>query len=70
MIIKVQLPLRTTAPEDAGALLYNRDKSVMTSLAISKPLLARMKNRVKVFFHADIVNGSVEIGEEASWQDW
>lgn len=67
MIVKVQLPL---AGADL-ALIYNEDRSVMLHIPPSSPLIARMRGKLKAFFHVDVAkHGEIEIGEAAPWQEW
>lgn len=69
MIVKVQLPLASDA-ETAPALLYNKDRSVLMHVMPSRGLLSKMKGRPKVFFNADLVGDSIELGDETKPQDW
>lgn len=77
MIFKVQLPLETN-DENAPALVYNEDKTIITFIPVTEDLLKRMGDgkRPKAFFYGEVIgpveagNTTVYLGEEAPWQDW
>lgn len=70
MLCKVQIPIASNDPTPL-ALIYNRDRSFMTHVPICDELKKRMRGSLKEFFHAKKKpDGSVELLERATWQNW
>ena len=56
--------------EKPSALIYNRNRSLMQFFDITEDLSDLMDGESKKFYHCKIKNSTLEIGEEAPWQDW
>lgn len=69
MIVKVQFPLASNEPQPL-ALIYNQDRSVCVQIPITDPLRARMGGRKKRFFHAEVSDFGVEIGDAVPEESW
>ena len=67
MIVKVQMPI---GGDPTKALIYNEDRSVRELFAITYPLKQAMRARMKAYFHAEIVNSKLVLGNEAPEQTW
>jgi len=73
MIVKIQLSLDSNLKgHTAGSrmLAYNEDRSVMMEMNTPKEVVNLMDGRFKAFFHADIVDGKLEVQSEAPRQNW
>ena len=78
-IFKIQLPLFTNSKRPQ-ALVYNRDKSRMGEVRITKALkdlfpkepIAEIGTPVKIFIRGrfDPSTGEIDITEIADWQEW
>ena len=72
-IVKVQLPLNEG---NRSILVYNKDRSRMGIVPVSKSLGDLLNNQVKSFWHAEWHQGDLpqegtyELIEPAPWQDW
>ena len=65
-IVKVQMPL-------AGAaliLIYDQKKEIVMHTHPSKVLVAKMNGRDKAFFNASVIDGTLDLGDEAPDQPW
>ncbi len=74
MIVKVQMPLAST-DRSAQALVYDEERRFRELVPVSATLRAKMAGRAKAYFEAERVTlddgrETVEIGEEAPWQEW
>jgi hypothetical protein len=68
-VVQIQLPVN--APEDAGALVFNKDKTILYSVPVTRALRARFKaGELRAYFHVGISADDVEIGERAVGQSW
>ncbi len=68
MIVKIQVPLYSSGPQDA--LIYDKTREHQWFLPVAK-IKGLMGGKPKKFFHAEVDNsGAVHFGNEAEWQDW
>lgn len=77
MIVKVQVPLATNT--EPVAMIYDKRRSFVTTVPVTKDIKKIMRGQFKLFFHAKLVKDKddprpnavkVELGKEANWQDW
>lgn len=69
-IFKVQLPL-FSSDENALALVYNEDQSIVSHSPVTVDLMRAVGPEMKKFFHGFVrEDGSLEFVDEAEWQDW
>ena len=74
MIVKVQMPL-AAKDKNALALVYDEERRFRELMPVSATLRAKMAGRPKAYFEAERVTlddgrETVEIGDEAPWQEW
>jgi len=74
VIVKVQMPL-ASSDRNALALVYDEERRFRELVPVTATLRAKMAGRPKAYFEAERVtlDGSgetVEIGDEAPWQEW
>lgn len=69
MVVKVQLSL-FTSEEKRQCMVNSMDGSVIFIMTVTDGVLKIMGHDVKAFFHAEIKNGLLEIGDRAPWQEW
>ncbi|MCK5235979.1 MAG: hypothetical protein KAR06_03255 [Deltaproteobacteria bacterium] len=68
MIVKIQFPLNAGGDE---ALIYDESREkVFEQIGLSFYLEGLMDGKVKKFFYAEIIEGHLNILEEAPWQEW
>lgn len=67
-IVKVQLPIGGT--EQRFALVYGENRTHERFIPVDVDLRQRMAGRAKAFFHARLLEGGIELLDEAEWQSW
>jgi hypothetical protein len=73
MIIKIQLPLFSSHPENMNFALVTTERGMAAFVPITDELRAKMAGEVKAFFNAETVADhppAWRIGEPAPWQEW
>lgn len=68
-IIKIQASLFSSV-EEQQVLIYDEDKDIKFQENMSEQMENLMRGRKKVYFHAKMNGGKLEILEEAPDQDW
>ncbi len=57
--------------EDAGALIYNEDHSILVELPVSEDVIDFMDGEPKKYFRGYLGKDmQIRIVEEAHWQQW
>lgn len=74
MIVKVQLPVATNE-EWPLALVYDKQRKIQEQIPVTPSLLDMLRGidgavRPKAFFEAALLDGTLVLGKEASWQTW
>ncbi len=69
IIVKVQLPL-ISSEKGPPAYVYSKDKVFQCFVTVNEDLINIMDDEPKKFFYANIKNGTVNLLEEAPWQEW
>ena len=70
MIVKVQLSLFTTAAA-RQVMIYNRDRSIEFQMDATDGVIEKMDGRPKAFFFAALCkDGSIDLLDEAPFQNW
>lgn len=65
-IFKIQMPIYG-APL---VLIYNKSRSIVSQLPVTKEIKRMMNGHVKAFFYAIHRNKQLEIQAIAPWQEW
>ena len=68
-IVKLQIPLSSNTP-NPGALVYNKDRSYLAEIPITKQIRRLLKDRLKIYVLATIKNGVITLSDEQPAQDW
>lgn len=69
MIVKVQVPILGNT-EKLAALIYNKNRSVQTTMSLSKEIIDMMDGRLKAYFNAKMDGTILVLGKEARKQNW
>ena len=69
MIVKVQLPL-FSSEKNPPALIYNKDRKIYATVPVTEEVVELMGDSAKEFFHAEIEDGNIVLGDKAPWQKW
>lgn len=67
IIVKVQTPL---FPQDAPALVYNQDRSVMMKCPMDDSLKKIMGGKAKAYFKAEVVGDKINLLKQLPDQNW